>query len=75
MLTMIVLIDQASNLDEHLYLLLLVPRLQKLGQERLRQPIQKPYQVNIKIHIKLEKEWVPMQYAPLSGEKSLWNSL
>ena len=48
MLTMIVLIDQVSNLDEHFYLLLGISRLQKLGQERLRLPIQKPYQINIK---------------------------
>ena len=47
MLTLIVLIDQVSNLDEHLYLLLGISRLQKLGQERLRLPIQKPYQINI----------------------------
>ena len=47
-LTMIVLIDQVSNLDEHLYLLLGIPKLQKLGQERLRLPIQKPYQFNTK---------------------------
>ena len=36
---MIVLIDHFSNLDEHLYLLLGIPKLQKLGQERLRLPI------------------------------------
>ena len=47
MLTMIALINQVSNLDEHLYLLLGIPRLQKLGQERFRLPIQKPYQINI----------------------------
>ena len=41
MLTLIVLIDQVSNLDEHLYLLLGISRLQILGQERLRLPIQK----------------------------------
>ena len=39
MLTLIVLIDQVSNLDEHLYLL--------LGQEILRLPIQKPYKINV----------------------------
>ena len=53
MLTLIVLIDQVSNLDEHLYLLLGISRLQKLGQERLRLPIQKPCQINI--YIKPEK--------------------
>ena len=50
MLTMIGLIDQVSNLDEHLYLLLGISRLQKLGQERLRLPIQKPYQINKNIY-------------------------
>ena len=34
-----VLIDQVSNLYEHLYLL--------LGQEISRLPIQKPYQINV----------------------------
>ena len=48
MLTMIVLIDQVSNLDERLYLLLGIQKLQKLGQERLRLPIRKPYQINLK---------------------------
>ena len=48
MLTMTVLIDQVSNLDEHPYLLLGIPRLQKLGQERLKLLIQKPYQVKTK---------------------------
>ena len=36
-----------SNLDEHLYLVLGISKLQKLGQERLRLAIQKPYQINI----------------------------
>ena len=48
MLTAIVLIDQVSNLDEHPYLSLEISRLQKLGQERLRLPIQKRYQSNTK---------------------------
>ena len=48
MSTMIVFIDQVSNLDEYLYMLLGISRLQKLGQERLRLPVQKPYQINIK---------------------------
>ena len=56
MLTLIVLIDQVSNLDEHLYLLLLILRLQKIGQERLRLPIQKPYQINNNIYVKPGKE-------------------
>ena len=30
------------------YLLLGIPKLQKSGQERLRLPIQKPYQINLK---------------------------
>ena len=51
---MIVLIDQVSNLDEHLYLLLGIPKLQKLGQERLRLPIQKPYQFNTKLAVTRE---------------------
>ena len=46
MLTTIVLIDQVSNLDEHPYLSLEISRLQKLGQERLRLSIQKPYQIS-----------------------------
>ena len=45
---MIALINQVLNLDEHLYLLLRIPKLQKLGHERLRLPIQKPYQIHIK---------------------------
>ena len=42
-------------MDEHLYLLLgqEILRLQKLGQDRLKLPIQKPYQINV--YIKLEK--------------------
>ena len=41
MSTMIVLIDQVSNLDEHFYLLLRNQDKKKLGQERLRLPIHK----------------------------------
>ena len=48
MSTMIVLIDQVSNLDEHFYLLLgnqdlkkKKKKKKKLGQERLRLPIHK----------------------------------
>ena len=46
---LIVLIDQISNVDEHLYLL--------LGQEIhvLRIPIQKPYQINVYIGYKAGK--------------------
>ena len=49
MVILIVLIDQVSNLDPNLYLLLgqEILRLPKLGQERLRPPIQKPYQINV----------------------------
>ena len=44
------MIDQVLNLDEHLYLL--------SGQETLRLPIQKPYQINV---YKLEKRLSIMQ--------------
>ena len=53
---MIVLMNHVSNLDEQPHLLLGIPRLQKLGQEWLRLPIQKPYQINIKYKI-LPVEW------------------
>ena len=68
MLTLIVLNDQVLNLDEHLYLLLGISRLEKLGQERLRLPIQKPYQINI--YIKPEKELVPCNVQSIEEKSS-----
>ena len=42
MTTMIVLIDQVSNLDEHLYLLLGISRLQKLTFEVNNDSLNRP---------------------------------
>ena len=68
---MIVLIDQVSNLDEHLYLLLGISRLQKSGQVSSRLPIQKPYQSNIKYLYKAGKRMSTNAICPVVGEKSL----